>query len=126
MDPYSVLGVSRTDDNDTIKKKYKKLALQYHPDRNSSQEAIEKMQQINEAYDILCNLPKEPQNEMFHYNFNHGFQHPFFNHNFNNVFNIPTTNSYSCQTTISFQNGKRVETKIEIINGVQKVSQSIH
>jgi hypothetical protein len=47
---YEVLGVSLTDDLDTIKKVYRQLAMLYHPDLNKSPEANERMQQINTAY----------------------------------------------------------------------------
>lgn len=52
-DPYSVLGVSRTADQDTIRKAYKKLARQYHPDLNKSPQAAEKFKEINSAYDTV-------------------------------------------------------------------------
>jgi molecular chaperone DnaJ len=53
-DFYSVLGVSQTASDDDIKKAYRKLAMQYHPDRNNgSREAEEKFKAITEAYDVL-------------------------------------------------------------------------
>ena len=48
-DPYDVLGVERDCDLSSIKKAYRKLSLQYHPDRNNSNEANEKMLKINAA-----------------------------------------------------------------------------
>ena len=55
-DPYSVLGVSPGASEDEIKKAYKKLAKQYHPDvTGNSPEAERKMQEINAAYDELMN-----------------------------------------------------------------------
>lgn len=55
-DPYSVLGVSPDASEDEIKKAYKKLAKQYHPDvTGNSPEAEKKMQEINAAYDELMN-----------------------------------------------------------------------
>jgi molecular chaperone DnaJ len=57
-DFYAVLGVARTASDDEIKQAYRKLAMQYHPDRNGgSKEAEEKFKQITESYDVL----RDPQ-----------------------------------------------------------------
>lgn len=48
-----MLGVDRASDQNDIKKAYYKLAQQYHPDKNPSQEAKTKFQKIREAYDTL-------------------------------------------------------------------------
>lgn len=52
-DPYSVLGVPRNADADAIRKAYKKLARQWHPDVNQSEGAEERFKEVNAAYDIL-------------------------------------------------------------------------
>ncbi|HEX2092837.1 MAG TPA: molecular chaperone DnaJ [Longimicrobiaceae bacterium] len=53
-DYYEILGVARDADAETIKKSYRKLALQYHPDRNGGdKEAEEKFKEATEAYEIL-------------------------------------------------------------------------
>ena len=58
-DYYEILGVERGADGDGIKKAYRKLALQYHPDRNSgSKEAEEKFKEATEAYEVLRDADK--------------------------------------------------------------------
>ena len=55
-DPYSVLGVSPDATDDEIKKAYRKLAKQYHPDIHPDREFAEKkMAEINAAYDAILN-----------------------------------------------------------------------
>ena len=55
-DPYKVLGVSPDASDDEIKQAYRRLAKQYHPDRNPGDEAAaKKMQQINAAYEQIKN-----------------------------------------------------------------------
>ena len=57
-DYYEVLGVSRTASDDDIKKAYRRLALQYHPDRNKAPEATERFKEATEAYQILSDAEK--------------------------------------------------------------------
>ena len=62
-DPYKVLGVSRDASDDEIKQAYRRLAKQYHPDRNPGDaEAAKKMQQINAAYEQIKNPEKTQPN----------------------------------------------------------------
>ena len=54
-DYYEVLGVSRTASDQEIKSAYRKLALQYHPDRNpDNPEAEERFKECSEAYAVLA------------------------------------------------------------------------
>lgn len=58
-DYYEVLGVPKTADADSIKKAYRKLAMQYHPDRNPDDKAAEdKFKEAAEAYEILSDPDK--------------------------------------------------------------------
>ncbi|WP_428898470.1 molecular chaperone DnaJ [Parelusimicrobium proximum] len=52
-DYYEVLGVSRNADGSEIKSAYRKLAMKYHPDRNSGADAEEQFKKVNEAYSVL-------------------------------------------------------------------------
>jgi molecular chaperone DnaJ len=60
-DYYEVLGVSRNASKDEIKDAYRKLALQYHPDRNKAPDAEEKFKEISEAYAVLSDNEKRQQ-----------------------------------------------------------------
>lgn len=63
---YDVLGVSKTSSQEEIKKAYKKLAMQHHPDRNKwNKESEEKFKQINQAYDTLWDANKRKNYDMF-------------------------------------------------------------
>ena len=57
-DYYQILGVSKTASEAEIKKAYRKLALQYHPDRNKGKEAEEKFKEVNQAYEVLSDAQK--------------------------------------------------------------------
>lgn len=65
-DYYEVLGVSKTASSDEIKKAYRKLAMQYHPDRNpDDKEAEVKFKEAAEAYEVLKDSDKRAKYDRF-------------------------------------------------------------
>jgi DnaJ-class molecular chaperone len=64
-DLYEVLGVSKTASNDEIKKAYRKLAKQYHPDINKEPEAEAKFKEATEAADILLDDQKRQMYDQY-------------------------------------------------------------
>ena len=58
---YEILGISKDASDIEIKKAYRSASLKYHPDRNSSKEAVTKIQEINEAYEILSDNDKKTE-----------------------------------------------------------------
>jgi DnaJ-class molecular chaperone len=75
---YKILGISENASKEEIKKAYRKLSLQYHPDRNNnSEESKKKFQQISQAYETLADDQKRNEyrqmqnNPFFHMNHTH-------------------------------------------------------
>jgi len=64
-DYYEALGVGKQASKDEIKNAYRKLAMQYHPDRNKSPVAEEKFKEISEAYAVLSDDEKRAQYDQF-------------------------------------------------------------
>jgi molecular chaperone DnaJ len=65
-DYYELLGVSRTASADEIKKAYRKLAMQHHPDRNQNNPAAtERFKELSEAYEVLSDENKRRQYDQF-------------------------------------------------------------
>ena len=63
---YSVLGLSKGASEEDIKKAYRKLAMQYHPDRNADDsKAEEKFKEVSEAYAVLSDKKKRSQYDQF-------------------------------------------------------------
>ncbi|XP_008056308.1 dnaJ homolog subfamily C member 16 isoform X2 [Carlito syrichta] len=102
FDPYRVLGVSRTASQADIKKAYKKLAREWHPDKNRDPGAEDKFIQISKAYEILSNEERrlhydqfgdagenqgyQKQQQQREYHFHHFHENFYFDESF---FNFP-------------------------------------
>ena len=64
-DYYEVLGVPRNASQDDIRTKFRRLALEYHPDRNKAPSAQERFKEINAAYQVLSDPQKRAQYDRF-------------------------------------------------------------
>ena len=65
-DYYEILGVAKGTENDELKKAYRKLAMQFHPDRNPGDKSAEdKFKEAAEAYEVLSNPEKRAKYDRF-------------------------------------------------------------
>jgi molecular chaperone DnaJ len=80
---YEILDLKPGATKEEIKKAWKKKSLEYHPDRNPSEDATTKIQEINEAYEILIGKKQPPREEIPNQG---GFRGNPFNNPFNNPF----------------------------------------
>lgn len=64
-DYYEVLGIGRGASEDEIRKAYRRLALQFHPDRNKDPNAAEQFKEVKEAYEVLSDAEKRSLYDRF-------------------------------------------------------------
>ncbi len=122
-DYYSILGVSRNATQEEIKEAYKRLAKQYHPDRNpGDKSAEEKFKEINEAYQVLGDPQKRAQyDRAYQFGFNSfgddwkrtDFNFDFLNFDFSNLGDIFDTFFESTETKVP-ERGEDIEVEKEI------------
>jgi len=86
-DYYEVLGVERNSDAETLKKAFRKAAMQHHPDRNpGDKQAEEKFKEASEAYEVLSDPDKRARYDRFGHQGVEGFQGGFNTVNINDIF----------------------------------------
>lgn len=72
-DYYEILGVSKNASQSEIKKSYRKLAKQYHPDKNKAEDAADRFKEVSEAYEILSDEGKRKAYDQFGHAGTQGF-----------------------------------------------------
>ena len=124
-DYYEVLGVSKNADTKEIKQAYRKLAMKYHPDKNSSPEGEEKFKEINEAHEHLADDDKRKEYDTYGHNgpsfgsggqggFGQGGFGDFFSDVFGGGFNPFGSQGRSRQDKNAKLKGSTLQAKIEI------------
>ena len=109
MDPYRILGVSRDASEEDIKKAYRRLAKQYHPDVNKEPGAEEKFKQIQNAYQQIMDMKKHGGND---------FWQQSYQQNYGNYQQGSYSNDY--QSVISYLNMGQYQAAYNILVSIQE------
>ncbi len=109
MDPYGILGVSRDASEEDIKKAYRRLAKQYHPDVNKEPGAEEKFKQIQNAYQQIMDMKKHGGND---------FWQQSYQQNYGNYQQGSYSNDY--QSVISYLNMGQYQAAYNILVNIQE------
>ena len=109
MDPYRILGVSRDASEEDIKKAYRRLAKQYHPDVNKEPGAEEKFKQIQNAYQQIMDMKKHGGND---------FWQQSYQQNYGNYQQGSYSNDY--QSVISYLNMGQYQAAYNILVNIQE------
>ena len=120
---YDILNISENSTKEEVKKAYKKLALQYHPDRNKHPNATEIFKKISEAYQILSNKKetiRRPPIRTMNPNIDELLRKLNIKLNKPQV-NKPQVNRIKRQVITQVINGKKRTTIIDIVNGITTI-----
>lgn len=128
-DYYEVLGLSKSASESEIKKSYRKLAMEYHPDKNQGDKsAEEKFKEVSEAYEILSNSDKKRKYDTYGHNSSGGGFEDFFS-GFNqgssmeDLFGDIFGSSFNRRSNVSKGGNLRIQIGLtikDIINGIKK------
>ena len=126
-DYYEILGVSRTATTEEIRRAYRRLARQYHPDVNKSPDAEEKFKEINEAYEVLSDPERRAAYDRFGHagvqagatagtgGFSEGFADPFgFGSVFTDIFETFFGGTTASATQRRASRGADLEVTVEL------------
>ena len=127
VDYYEVLEIERNAGHDEIKRSYKKLAFEYHPDRNPGNiEAEEKFKEINEAYQVLSDPDKRARYDSFGHISSDGlFSDQGFDGGFNDIFGNLFEEVFNAGARARAERGRDLKYNLEItfeesIEGLEK------
>ncbi len=120
-DYYDVLGVDRSASQDEIKKAFRRLAMQYHPDRNKEDDAEARFKEVGEAYEVLSDTEKRSAYDRFGhaglqgFDFGRGFEGADFG-GFGDIFEAFFGNTATGRRSRGAQRGgdRRVDISIEL------------
>ena len=124
LNNYQILGLNSNASDEEVKHRYKKLALKYHPDKNTSSDASDKFQKISEAYHNIINKKHQPVHNVRQIDPQELFRSMFSQMRMNEISNInisplPSQTTFTSKS-IQIINGKIVEKITEKKNGVTR------
>ena len=127
IDYYEVLEIEKNANHDEIRRFYKRLAFEYHPDRNpGNTEAEEKFKEINQAYQILSNPDKRAHYDSFgHISSEAMFSDQNFESGFNDIFGNLFEEVFNTGSRARAQKGRDLKYNLDItfeeaIEGTEK------
>lgn len=122
MNPYKILGVSDTASQEEIKSAYRKLAAQWHPDRNPDPDASDRLKEINAAYELIKSTERrstyDSRQQSSSAGSHPGFDSDFIFNHFADIFKRQqTTKSFNIPFNLPIEDiftGKRITTTINL------------